>query len=114
MSRNHSVTLESASQNESDLEKSAAQVTQSRSNEDQTQLSIFKRLTSFGVEVMAYEAGILGPDCVAAHCVHLSDNEIRLLADIGTSFSHNAGSNAKLGNGVARVQDILRQGSILG
>jgi hypothetical protein len=51
MSPNHSLTLESASQNESDLEKSAAQVTQSRSNEDQTQPSNFKRLTSYGVEV---------------------------------------------------------------
>ncbi len=63
---------------------------------------------------MAYEAGILGPDCVAAHCVHLSDNEINLLAGTGTSFSHNAGSNAKLGNGVARVQDMLKAGINIG
>ncbi|KAE8446344.1 hypothetical protein EG329_012093 [Mollisiaceae sp. DMI_Dod_QoI] len=63
---------------------------------------------------MAYEAGILGPDCVAAHCVHLSDNEMRLLAETGTSVSHNAGSNAKLGNGVARVQDMLKAGINIG
>jgi 5-methylthioadenosine/S-adenosylhomocysteine deaminase len=63
---------------------------------------------------MVYEAGILGPDCVAAHCVHLSDNEIRLLGETGTSFSHNAGSNAKLGNGAARVQDMLKAGINIG
>lgn len=63
---------------------------------------------------MAYEAGILGPDCVAAHCVHLSDREIQLLAETGTSVSHNAGSNAKLGNGVARVQDMLKAGINIG
>ena len=63
---------------------------------------------------MAYEAGILGPDCVAAHCVHLSDEEIRLLAETGTSVSHNAGSNAKLGNGVARLQDMLSAGINVG
>ncbi|KAH6702843.1 n-ethylammeline chlorohydrolase [Leptodontidium sp. MPI-SDFR-AT-0119] len=63
---------------------------------------------------MAYEAGILGPDCVAAHCVHLSDEEIRLLAETGTSVSHNAGSNAKLGNGVARLQDMLKAGINVG
>lgn len=63
---------------------------------------------------MAYEAGILGPDCVAAHCVHLSDNEIRLFAETGTSVSHNAGSNAKLGNGIARVQDMLKAGINIG
>jgi 5-methylthioadenosine/S-adenosylhomocysteine deaminase len=63
---------------------------------------------------MAYEAGILGPGCVAAHCVHLSDGEIRLLAETGTSVSHNAGSNAKLGNGVARLQDMLKAGINVG
>ena len=63
---------------------------------------------------MAYDAGVLGPDCVAAHCVHLSDNEIKLLAETGTSVSHNAGSNAKLGNGVARVQDMLKAGVNIG
>lgn len=63
---------------------------------------------------MAYEAGILGPDCVAAHCVHLSDNEIKLLAETGTSVSHNPGSNAKLGNGVARVQDMIKAGINVG
>ena len=63
---------------------------------------------------MAHEAGILGPDCVAAHCVHLSDDEIRLLAETGTSISHNAGSNAKLGNGVARLQDMLSAGINVG
>ena len=72
-----------------------------------------KRFQKRPVE-LAYEAGILGPDCVAAHCVHLSENEIRLLAETGTSVSHNAGSNAKLGNGVARVQDMLKAGINIG
>lgn len=63
---------------------------------------------------MAYEAGILGPDCVAAHCVHLSDHEIELLAKTGTSISHNPGSNAKLGNGVARLQDMVKAGINVG
>lgn len=63
---------------------------------------------------MAYKAGILGPDCVAAHCVHLSDREIELLAETGTSVSHNAGSNAKLGNGVARLQDMVKAGINVG
>lgn len=72
-----------------------------------------KRFGKRPVEI-AYEAGILGPDCVAAHCVHLSDNEIKLLAETGTSVSHNAGSNAKLGNGVARLQDMLKAGINVG
>jgi 5-methylthioadenosine/S-adenosylhomocysteine deaminase len=63
---------------------------------------------------MAYEAGLLGPDCVAAHCVHLTDDEMKLLAETGISISHNAGSNAKLGNGVARVKDMLEAGINVG
>lgn len=48
-----------------------------------------KRFEKRPVE-MTYQAGMRGPDCVAAHCVHLSDEEIRVLAETGTSVSHNA------------------------
>jgi 5-methylthioadenosine/S-adenosylhomocysteine deaminase len=58
----------------------------------------------------AYEAGLLGPDTVAAHCVHLSDEEIELLARTGTHVSVNSGSNAKLGNGITRLQDLQAAG----
>lgn len=63
---------------------------------------------------MAFEAGLLGPDTVAAHCVHLTDSEIELLAKTGTHISHNPGSNAKLGNGVARVKDMVKAGINVG
>ncbi|KAF2085111.1 Metallo-dependent hydrolase [Saccharata proteae CBS 121410] len=49
---------------------------------------------------LAYEAGILGPDCVAAHCVHVSDDDIKLLAETGTS----------LGSGVLPLQKLLEAG----
>lgn len=63
---------------------------------------------------LAYEAGILGPDCVAAHCVHLTDDDIALLAETGTHVSYNPGSNAKLGNGVTRLQDLVAAGVNVG
>lgn len=59
---------------------------------------------------IAYEAGLLGPDTVVAHCVHLSDEEIELLAQTGTHVSVNSGSNAKLGNGIMRLQDLVAKG----
>ncbi|ORY71388.1 n-ethylammeline chlorohydrolase [Pseudomassariella vexata] len=65
------------------------------------------------VEV-AHEAGLLGPRTVAAHCVHLSETEVELLAKTGTSVSINSGSNAKLGNGIARVQDLVKAGVNVG
>lgn len=63
---------------------------------------------------MAYELGLLGPDLVAAHCVHLNDDEIRMMAETGTSISHNPSSNAKLGNGIARVPEMLAAGINVG
>lgn len=65
------------------------------------------------VEV-ARDAGLLGRDCVAAHCVHLSDGDVRILAETGTHVSYNPGSNAKLGNGVVRLQELVAAGVNVG
>jgi 5-methylthioadenosine/S-adenosylhomocysteine deaminase len=63
---------------------------------------------------VAYDAGLLGRDCVAAHCVWLSDTEIGLMRETGTHISHNPSSNAKLGNGVARLPEMLAAGINVG
>ena len=63
---------------------------------------------------VAYDCGILGPDCVAAHCVWLSDREIDLMKETNTQISHNPSSNAKLGNGVARLPEMLAAGLNVG
>ena len=63
---------------------------------------------------VAYDAGLLGPDCVAAHCVWLTDHEIGLMRETGTHISHNPSSNAKLGNGVARLPEMLAAGINVG
>jgi 5-methylthioadenosine/S-adenosylhomocysteine deaminase len=63
---------------------------------------------------VAYDAGLLGPDCVAAHCVWLSDTEIALMRETGTHIAHCPSSNAKLGNGIARVPEMLAAGINVG
>jgi len=44
--------------------------------------------------------GFLGPDVVAAHCVHLDDEEIAILARNGVTAVHNPCSNMKLSSGI--------------
>ena len=44
----------------------------------------------------------------------LSDTEIALMRETGTQISHNPSSNAKLGNGVARVPEMLNAGLNVG
>src|SRR4051795_12873774 len=63
---------------------------------------------------VAYDCGILFDKCIAAHCVWLSDKEIALMRETGTQISHNPSSNAKLGNGIARVPEMLAAGINVG
>jgi len=63
---------------------------------------------------VAYDAGLLGRRTIAAHCVWLSDTEIALMRETGTQISHNPSSNAKLGNGIARLPEMLAAGLNVG
>lgn len=84
-------------------------------NESTTEVEIVKAYANgLGPTELAYEAGLLGPDCIAAHCVHLSDREIELMAKTKTFISHNPSSNAKLGNGIARLMEWQEQGIVVG
>jgi 5-methylthioadenosine/S-adenosylhomocysteine deaminase len=56
------------------------------------------------------EAGVLGPNVVAAHCVHLDEREIRLLAEHGVAVAHCPRSNALLGCGVAPLASLREAG----
>lgn len=54
--------------------------------------------------------GLLDERTVLAHCVHLDDEEIAILARTGTSVAHNPMSNLKLASGFARVPEMLAAG----
>jgi 5-methylthioadenosine/S-adenosylhomocysteine deaminase len=54
--------------------------------------------------------GISGAHVMLAHCIHLDDAEMGLLARGGTNVAHCPSSNLKLGSGVARVTEMLAQG----
>lgn len=50
---------------------------------------------------------------LAAHCVHLTDEDIAVLAEHRVGISHNPGSNMKLASGVAPVPRLLAAGAIV-
>jgi 5-methylthioadenosine/S-adenosylhomocysteine deaminase len=83
-------------------------------NESLTEVEDSKKRFGRRPTEVAYDAGLLGPDCVAAHCVWLSDTEIALMRETGTHISHNPSSNAKLGNGIARIPEMLAAGLNIG
>jgi 5-methylthioadenosine/S-adenosylhomocysteine deaminase len=83
-------------------------------NESLTEVENSKQRFGRRPTEVAYDAGILGRNCIAAHCVWLSDAEIALMRETGTQISHNPSSNAKLGNGIARLPEMLRAGINVG
>jgi 5-methylthioadenosine/S-adenosylhomocysteine deaminase len=56
------------------------------------------------------DLGVLDVPVTAAHCVHLSDEDVEILARKGVSVINNPGSNLKLGNGFAPVVKLLEKG----
>jgi 5-methylthioadenosine/S-adenosylhomocysteine deaminase len=52
--------------------------------------------------------GLVAPNLIAVHAVHLSDAEIELLGRHGCSVAHCPSSNLKLASGFARVDAMLK------
>lgn len=51
---------------------------------------------------------------VAAHCVHVSNEDLDLLKSHNVAVAHNPSSNLKLGSGIAPVHRMLEQGLLVG
>ena len=53
--------------------------------------------------------GLLGPNLIAVHAVHLLDEEIALLAGYGCNVAHCPSSNLKLASGIAPVARLAAE-----
>lgn len=56
------------------------------------------------------KVGLLTPRTIAAHCVHLTDEEMALLAERGVVVAHCAQCNMKISSGTAPVARMLQAG----
>ncbi|ACL76509.1 amidohydrolase [Ruminiclostridium cellulolyticum] len=56
------------------------------------------------------ETGVLDVPVMAAHCVHLTDGDLRIMKEKRASVVHNPTSNLKLGSGIARVPEMMDMG----
>jgi 5-methylthioadenosine/S-adenosylhomocysteine deaminase len=54
--------------------------------------------------------GLSGSHVALAHCVHLTNDEIRILKSTNTNVAHCPSSNLKLGSGLAPVAKLLAEG----
>lgn len=83
-------------------------------SETKSEVEEFKSKTGLSPVEHLCEIGFLGPEVLAAHCVHLSSNDIKILAREGVKVSHNPTSNLKLGAGVAPVRELMDAGVLVG
>jgi cytosine/adenosine deaminase-related metal-dependent hydrolase len=70
----------------------------------------------FGCRPIEYleQVGWLADDVWCAHCVHLSQEDVRTLARAGLGVAHCPTSNMRLGAGVAPVRALLDEGVRVG
>ena len=61
------------------------------------------------VEVLE-RLGVLGPQLLMAHAIHLRDGDLDRVARTGTKISYNALSNMRLASGVCRVVELRERG----
>jgi 5-methylthioadenosine/S-adenosylhomocysteine deaminase len=61
-----------------------------------------------------HDLGLLSSRLLVAHGVHLTDQDIQLLAEYDVAVAYNPSSNMKLASGVARLPDLLAAGVRVG
>lgn len=70
----------------------------------------------YGMSPIAWadRQGIFQARTLAAHCVHVSEDDLDILAAKGVGVAHNPTSNLKLASGVAPLSAMLRRGIAVG
>lgn len=80
------------------------------SSENRTEVETVRKMT--GKENVEYfdSIGILDSHTVLAHCIHLTDQEVKTLKKNSTRISHCPSSNLKLGSGIANIPNYIKEG----
>src|SRR5690606_23161740 len=59
------------------------------------------------------DLGVFRAKTLAAHCVHVDSDQIRMLREHGVAVAHNPTSNLKLARGIAPIKEMLERGDEL-
>jgi len=89
-------------------EKNIGFITHASESKGELEL-VYAKYKKTPIEVLD-SVGLLGEKTLLAHCVHLSDDAIKRLAETHTSVVHCPSSNLKLSSGVARVSNMVQAG----
>lgn len=73
-----------------------------------------KEKSGFAEVELLENLGFLGPDILAAHCIHLSKKEMALMAKHSVKIAYNPVANMKIAAGVAKIRDLMNLGLTVG
>lgn len=81
----------------------------------ETAAEVQQNVNDYGLRPVAHleKLGFFSRPSMVAHAVHLTDEEIEILAANKVAVSHNPGSNLKLASGVAKVPQMLKAGVVV-
>jgi 5-methylthioadenosine/S-adenosylhomocysteine deaminase len=79
-------------------------------SENRSEIELVERETGQRNVVYLDSVGVSGPHVLLAHCVHVNERELELLASTGTHVAHCPSSNLKLGSGIALVAEMIERG----
>jgi cytosine/adenosine deaminase-related metal-dependent hydrolase len=96
-----------------ELARSKGWLLQSHANENEREVEQVHHTTGSSNISYLHELGLTGEDVVLAHGVHVSSEEIELLAETGTRICHCPGANLKLASGIADVPRLLEAGVLV-
>ncbi|MDP6933712.1 MAG: amidohydrolase family protein, partial [Myxococcota bacterium] len=93
-----------------DLARERGCLLHTHASENLDEVALVRELT--GRDNVRYldDIGFTGPDVVLAHCIHVSEQEVQLLASSGTTVAHCPSSNLKLASGIAPIPELLHRG----
>jgi 5-methylthioadenosine/S-adenosylhomocysteine deaminase len=79
-------------------------------SENRTECELVQQESGLRNIIYLDSVGLTGRHVALAHCVHLSNDEIRTLKTTGTNVVHCPSSNLKLGSGIAPLVKLLDEG----
>jgi 5-methylthioadenosine/S-adenosylhomocysteine deaminase len=85
-------------------------IVHTHASENLTEIEMVRQETGMrNVEYLA-SLGLAAPHVALAHCVHLNEVELEILARTGAHVLHCPSSNLKLGSGIAPIREMLERG----
>ena len=79
-------------------------------SENRTECELVQQESGLRNIIYLDSVGLTGRHVALAHCVHLSNDEIKTLKTTGTNVVHCPSSNLKLGSGIAPIVTLLEEG----